>query len=206
MSAKTLSQRMYVFLMAVASVLLMTTLGGCAQVVARHEVGTVVAERKPLSVADAALLLHYAQASRAMNGKEQADELERLRQAYVSEKTDTVALQYALILSVPGATVANQRRALQVLETFLMPAEGEAGAGGRKAEVQALASLLRSDLVERRRLEDIAYSQTLKLREEQRRSEELEKQVEAQTKKLEALVNIERRLLRRGKKSLEGEQ
>ena len=74
------------------------------------------------------------------------------------------------------------------------------------AEVQALASLLRSDLVERRRLEDVAYSQTLKLREEQRRSEELEKQVEAQTKKLEALVNIERRLLRRGKKSLEGEQ
>ncbi len=173
-------------------------LSGCEQLDRQTEAGAdaVVSERS--SPAETVLaLLRHAQSIRAMGGKELADETERLRLAHGADKSDFIALQYAVALSTPGASVASQRRALQLLEPLaaITPAEGVGG------ELQALAALLRADLAERRRLEDIAYTQTQKLREEQRRAEELEKKVDAATKKLEALINIERNLLQRGKLS-----
>lgn len=173
-------------------------LSGCAQLDRQIEAGANASAGERLSPTEAVLaLLRYAQSIRAMGGKELTDETERLRQAQGADKSDFLALQYAVALSAPGASVASQRRALQLLEPFatMTPAEGSGG------EFHALAALLRADLAERRRLEDIAYTQTQKLREEQRRAEELERKVDAATKKLEALINIERNLLQRGKAS-----
>ena len=100
--------------MVAAVAILLSVLSGCAQVGIQHEAGaaaSAAAEKLP-PPAEAVALLYYAQTVRVMNGKELADELERLRQAQAAEKSDFVTLQYALALSVPGASVANQRRAL----------------------------------------------------------------------------------------------
>ena len=176
---------------------------GCAQVepardVSGAGVAAVVEAKAPPPSSEAVSLLYYAQSIRAMSGKDLADETDRVRLAYATEKSDLYMLQYVLALSVSSASVANQRRALQLLEAFAAPADG------RNSELQTLAALLRADIAERRRLEDIAYGQTQKLREEQRRNEELDKKVEALTKKLEALINIERNLLHRDKSQTPG--
>lgn len=129
----------------------------------------------PRPASDAVSLLHYATYARKLSGKPLAEETERLRLAQLAESTDFRQLQYAIALSVPAATTADQRRAMQLLETLSRPGED------RDAELQALASLMRASLAEHRRLEDGILSQ-------QRRAEDLEK-------KLEALKEIEKSLL-----------
>jgi len=133
----------------------------------------------PRPSSDAVSLLHYSVFAGKLGGKQLAEETERLRLAYAAEKTDFRLLQYALALSVPAASAADQRRAQQLLEPL---ARGE---DGRDSELRALASLMRAHLTEQRRLEEGSHSQ-------QRRAEDLEK-------KLEALKDIEKSLLPRDK-------
>lgn len=133
----------------------------------------------PRPSSDTVSLLHYSLYVRNLGGKQLAEETERVRQAHATEKTDFRLLQYAMALSVPTASAADQRRALQLLDPL---ARGE---NGRDGELRALASLLRAQLAEHRRLEDGSHSQ-------QRRADDLEK-------KLEALKDIEKSLLPQGK-------
>ncbi|MCK9381882.1 MAG: hypothetical protein M0P95_12585 [Sulfuritalea sp.] len=140
----------------------------------------------PRPSSDAVSLVHYALFARNLGGKPLADETERVRQAYAAEKTEFRSLQYAIVLAVPGATAADHRRALQLLDPPPKPGDGH------DRELQALASLMRAHLAEYRRLEDGSHSQAQKAREEQRRAEDLEK-------KLEALKDIEKSLLPRDK-------
>ena len=132
---------------------------------------------------DAVSLLHYSAYARKLGGKQLAEETERQRLAYAAEKTDFRLLQYATALSVPGATAADHRRALQMIDPLTQPGQG------RDSELRALASLMHANLTEQRRLEDGGASQAQRAREEQRRADELEK-------KLEALKEIEKSLLR----------
>lgn len=133
----------------------------------------------PRPSSDAVSLLHYSLYVRKLGGKQLAEETERVRQAQADEKTDFRLLQYAMALSVPAASAADQRRALQLLDPL---ARGE---DSRDNELRALASLMRAQLAEHRRLEEGNYSQ-------QRRADDLEK-------KLEALKDIEKNLLPHGK-------
>jgi hypothetical protein len=132
---------------------------------------------------DAVSLLHYAAYARKLGGKQLAEETERLRLAYAAEKSDFRLLQYAIALSVAGTTAADHRRALQLIDPLTQPGQG------RDSELRALASLMHVNLTEQRRLEDGNASQAQRAREEQRRADELEK-------KLEALKDIEKSLLR----------
>jgi hypothetical protein len=133
----------------------------------------------PRPGSDAVSLLHYAAYARNLGSKQLAEETERVRLAWTAEKSDFRLLQYALTLSVPGASAADHRRALQLLDPLSRPGDGH------DSELLALASLMRSQLTEQRRLEEGSHSQ-------QRRAEDLEK-------KLEALKEIEKNLLPRGK-------
>ena len=133
----------------------------------------------PRPGSDAVSLIHYAVYAKNLGGKQLAEETERVRLAWTAEKTDFRVLQYAMALSVPGATAADHRRALQLIEPLTRPG------AGRDAELRALASLMHAQLAEQRRLEDGSHSHF-------RRAEKLEK-------KLEALKDIEKSLLPRGK-------
>lgn len=129
----------------------------------------------PRPGSDAVSLLHYAVYANHLGGKQLAEETERVRLAWTAEKSDFGLLQYALALSVPGASAADHRRAQQLIESLTRPGDG------RDSELRALASLMHAHLAEHRRLEDGSYSHY-------RRVEELEK-------KLEALKDIEKSLL-----------
>ena len=198
------------FSLSFCCLLLGLCLGGCAEIKPLPEAPLPAAPATPAAPpapatpywlgdktaapsGDVISLLYYFQYAKALSSRELADELESLRQSESTEKLDFHTLQYAIALSLPNASVANQRRALQLLEPLAAPTEG------RDGELQALAALLRAEIVERRRLEDIAYTQTLKYREEQRRADELDKKLDVLTKKLEALINIEKNLMHREK-------
>lgn len=133
----------------------------------------------PRPASDAVSLLHYAAYARNLGGRQLAEEAERVRLAWTAEKTDFHLLQYAMALSVPAASAADHRRALQLIEPLTRPGNG------RDGELRALASLMHAHLAEHRRLEDGSTANY-------RRAEELEK-------KLEALKDIEKSLLPRGK-------
>lgn len=115
---------------------------------------------------DAVALLHYASYARGLSASERDSELERQRSGYQRDKGDFRRVQYALLLSVPQATAAERRLALQVLE----PVDKR----GHDADLAALAGLVEAQL--------LGY----------RRADELEK-------KLDAVKDIERSLLQRGK-------
>ena len=133
----------------------------------------------PRPASDAISLIHYAVYARNLNGKQLSEETERVRLAWTAEKTDFRVLQYAMALTVPGTSAADHRRAQQLIEPLTRPGDG------RDGELRALASLMHAHLAEQRRLEDGGTANY-------RRAEELEK-------KLEALKDIEKSLLPRGK-------
>ncbi len=167
------------------SLLLLPGLNSCALLKAPRD-AYWLDPQAPRPSSDAVSLLHYSVFARNLSGKPLAEETERVRLAYAAEKTDFRLLQYATVLSVPGATAADHRRAQQLLEPAPRPADG------RDSELQALASLMRANLAEYRRLEEGSHSQAQRAREEQRRAEDLET-------KLEALKDIEKSLQRHDK-------
>lgn len=155
-------------------VILLATLSACALLKPPRE-AYWLDPAAPRPASDAVSLMHYSSYARKLSGKLLAEETERVRLAQATEKSDFRQLQYAIALSVPGASAADHRRALQLLEPLTQPGEA------RDTDLQALASLMRATLAEQRRLEDGSLSQ-------QRRAEDLEK-------KLEALKEIEKSLL-----------
>lgn len=160
------------------SLVLLPWLSGCALLKAPGD-AYWLDPQAPRPSSAAVSLLHYALYARNLGGKSLTEEAERVRLAYAAEKNDFRLLQYAMVLSVPGQTAADHRRAQQLLEPLARPGDG------RDSELQALALLMRANLAEHRRLEDGSHSQ-------QRRAEDLEK-------KLEALKDIEKSLLRHEK-------
>lgn len=164
------------------ALLLLAGLNSCA-VMKPAENTSTPDQQAPHPSSEAVSLLRYSAFARKLGARQLVEETERLRLAYTAEKTDFRLLQYAMALSVPGTTAADHRRALQLLDPLTKPGRG------RDSELRALASLMHAYLTEQRRLEDGIASQAQRAREEQRRAEDLEK-------KLEALKDIEKSLLR----------
>ena len=139
-------------------------------------------------------LLSYARELRGLSAKPLAEELERQRLLWQTNQAEMQTLSYALVASQPAAGAAQHKRALQLFES-LLPAAGE-----RYSDLQLLAASWRQELLERRRLDEQLGHTAQRLREEQRRNEDLERRVQALTEKLAALVAIEQRLLRRNRR------
>lgn len=129
---------------------------------------------RPASLADAGLS-YYAHV-RGLNVSEWARENEALREAAARTPSDFLRLRQALLLLAPSAPAKEQARLGPLLDRLERDTQ-------KSPSLHALVQLLRSEFEERRRLED-------KLREEGKKTEELEQ-------KLEALKAIEKNLLDR---------
>lgn len=130
---------------------------------------------------DAVSLLHYANYVRGLSIGERERELERQRTAYARDKSDFRRLQYAFALSAGEAGPNERKLALQLLEAFQ---DGRHDSG-----LAALAAVLATHL------NSVAQAQQMGAQQGQKRIDELEK-------KLDAVKDIERSLLRREKGKL----
>ena len=122
-------------------------------------------------------LLAYADYLRGLSTSQSAREHERVRQAFATnDRSSFLRLQFALLLAVSAAPGRDLPRARQLLELQLKE-------DGGNAELQRFAAFLYAaigDLLDADR----------RLREEQRRGNNLEQ-------KLEALKSIEQRIIQR---------
>ena len=65
---------------------------------------------------EAGVVLAYHARARKLSGAELAREQEAARRAYVKSRSDGNRMRYALVLAVPGATAADETRALEAVE------------------------------------------------------------------------------------------
>jgi hypothetical protein len=91
-------------------------------------------------------------------------------------------MQLAMLLSVPGAVFRDDQAAALLLQPFLMDKNPE------DSPLRPLAVLLNSQLGESRKLGEALQQQSAKTKEEQRKSEALQQ-------KLEALLEMELKML-----------
>jgi len=134
---------------------------------------------------DAVSLLHYASYVRSLSAGEREKELERQRIAYAKDKSDFRRLQYAFCLAPPDATASERKQAQQVLDPML---DGKHDSG-----LMALASMFNAQLVAQAQAQQQGVQQGIQ--QGQKRIDELEK-------KLDAVKDIERSLMRREKGKL----
>lgn len=100
-----------------------------------------------------AMLAYHARVSR-LSGAELGREQEAARRAYLKARSDGSRTRYALALAVPGATVADETRALEALEPV---------ARNAASPLHGLALLVTSFLQEQRRLDAQAQGLQQKL-------------------------------------------
>jgi len=98
--------------------------------------------RQPASDVDS--LLAYFQYIRKASAAELGKEHEAARQAFLSSRSDFDRVRLAMLLSLPGSALADEPRALELLDPI---AKNPAG------ELCGLATLLAANLQERRRLD-----------------------------------------------------
>jgi uncharacterized protein YPO0396 len=168
-------------------VLLLLLLSACAMT-GRYGNGErywIKADEASIGMDDAVSLLHYANYVRGLAATERDRETERQRIAYARDKSDFRRLQYAFALTAADASASDRKLAQQVLEPLL---DGKHDSG-----MSALAALLNAHL------NAVAQAQQQGIQtgaqQGQRRIDELEK-------KLDAVKDIERTLLRREKGKL----
>ena len=142
-----------------------------------------------LSVVDSALA-YYAY-TRTLGAADWGRENEALKNLTARKPDEFNRLRQIILLMAPATPLKERGRALPLLEKLDKDVQKSS------ATLQPLIALLRSELEERRRLED-------KLRDEGKKNEELEQKLEAQKaaekellQKLNALKAIEKNLLDR---------
>jgi hypothetical protein len=144
----------------------------------RCDCGTRLAQRPSES---AALLDYYANL-RTKTATGQRQELEELRREFAAGSAEAARIKLAMVYLLPGAAVRNEVQAAQLLDPY---ARGDTRAD---SPFRGIAQLLLAHLDQSRRLEAGAQAQAAKLREEQKRSEELQR-------KLDALKEVERAMI-----------
>lgn len=184
------------------------SLVACAQlpqeVVSSAEMATELSGREIATARQLLDLLVERQQLRSLPARDLQRQLESLRSARPDPEptemsTALAVLRFASLASLPAAPLAEQRQALALLDDLLAKATAEKPANLTQDEL-SVAQLLRDELQhwpERRRLEEAQQQLQYKLREEQRLRLDAEAQTARLEQKLKALINIERRLLRR---------
>lgn len=119
-----------------------------------------------------------------LRGAELVGALEAARQAHAVEGSDLTRLELAMILSLQGAPFRDDPAAAQLLQPFARDPAREA------SPLRPLALLLLTQLTENRRQEEALQQQAARTREEQRKAEDLQQ-------KLDALLDMEKKLIER---------
>ena len=137
---------------------------------------------------DAVSLLHYANYVRALPAAERERETDRLRSAYHRDKSDFRRLQYAFALTASDPSASERKQAQQLIEPML---DGKHDSG-----MGALAALLGAHL------SAVAQAQQQGLQQGSQQVQQAQKRIDELEKKLDAVKDIERSLLRREKGKL----
>ncbi len=133
-------------------------------------------------------LLIYAKRFGELSADNQKKEFAAVMQALSRNKKDTFnRLKAALIYSLPNSRLRDNTRALPLLAELQREKPLE-------EDVNALLYILKDYVDERQRLEDSNNKLAQKLKEEQRRADELQQ-------KLDALKNIDKTMIERGQGS-----
>ena len=172
---------------------------------------------------DADLVILFYNRARDLKPEELAKELDSVKQAFETSKSDIDRMRLALLLSMPNAGFRNDAAAIEVLHPLVQNQQRES------ANLQPLAVWLYSGLVRpaevkriegqllqvteqlnevQRRAEVLSLQYAEKLKEEQRRSEErFQKQAvklhdeqlrsEALQQKLDAILEMEKSMIQR---------
>lgn len=128
-------------------------------------------------------VMRYYTAARQKQPATLKPEVERAKRDFAASGTEVARLKLALLYLIPGSPVRNDALAVPLLEPLVRP-DGTALSPWR-----GLAQILLEGIEESRRAADAATrSATVKLKEEQKRSEELQR-------KLDALLEVERAMI-----------
>lgn len=127
-------------------------------------------------------LIAAAHAFAGLQGEDQKRELNAANQSFAKERSAYARVRVALLLSLPGTAVADEARAMTVLEPLL---SGTGGGATQTAALRQFAGLLYAEVGERVR--------------EQRKSAQLREQSAQLKEQLDALRAIERSIIERGK-------
>jgi hypothetical protein len=164
-------------------VLIALVLAGCETAKSpRRDLSWMPAADSGLS--DVERLLEYHQRAVTLKGPELAREYDRARLAFERDGSDLHRMRLALMLSIPGAAFRDDSAAIGLLQPILKDRRQP------ESDLRPLAQLLQSYVLELRRTEDALQAQSAKLREEQRRAEALQQ-------KLEALLEMEMKMIER---------
>ena len=128
-------------------------------------------------------VLAYYDRVLALKGGELSREYERTRQSYERDGSDVHRMQLAILLSMPNAGFRDDAAAIGLLQPLVKDRPDE-------SSLRPLALLVQNYILELRRSEDALQAQSSKLRDEQRRAEALQQ-------KLEALLQMEMKMIER---------
>lgn len=119
-----------------------------------------------------------------LKGADLGRELATAKREFEKEKSGLNRIQLAMLLSLPGAQFRDDHAAAGLLQPFFKDKNLEG------STLRPLALILNGQLIETRKLEDAIVLQAAKTKEEQRKSEVLQQ-------KLEALLEMEMKMLER---------
>lgn len=128
--------------------------------------------------------LKYYQQLLSTKAPDFAEELVNGRRRFEQDKSELHRVQLAMLLSFPGTGFRDDNAAIALLQSLVRGKEGE------NSSLRPLAALLYTGLADLRRTEEVLQQQATKLKDEQRRADALQN-------KLEALLEMEMRMLER---------
>lgn len=133
---------------------------------------------------DSDRLLDYYARLKQLKPQDLGREYESVRKRYEEQQSDFRRIQLAMLLSLPGASFRDDAAALVLLQAWTKDKRNEASA------LRPMVVMLQTYLQELRRTDDAMQVQAGKLRDEQRRAEALQQ-------KLEALLEMEMKMIER---------
>jgi hypothetical protein len=175
-------------LVPIATTLAALLLAGCQTTETKTEPAPETPAKSRYSETD--IMLFEASGYRTMNATELAAQAETLRKAYLAQKNEENRLRLGVFLAVAPPPHGDRARALTLLDV----PPNEANGRGR---THPIALLLIPLLQDNKRLEDALGSTQQRLRDEARHGEALQQNSDALQKKLDAIREIERRMLDR---------
>ena len=155
------------------ALLLCAGLTGCGTLKLQTPAEVIEASRPVvIQLDDVEKLPQYFEQIRKLPAPELSREFERVRQGFAKGKGDVARLQLALFATLSNASFGDNARALALLEPMLKERPGASPA-------RSFAILLHAMLTEQKKLEESVQGLSQKLKEEQRREDALQKQLDA---------------------------
>lgn len=170
-----------------ASCLLLGMLAACADLSGGAAHKTSVFSLPALTNSQSDTLLQYVDSVRKLSSAEQARELDKARLGYAQNSSDFNRIKLAWVLALPGTPFRDTSAALSLFNE--LPKDAKAGSAG----LHALAGLLQNELAERQRIAAASDEWAQKYKDEQKRADALQFQIDG-------IKRMEKNLMQRNKR------